>query len=569
MKQAMSKSKIGTGSRVLIIGLDGATFDLIKPWVSQGVLPTFKRLMEQGSWGELDVEIPPGTVPNWPSFATGKNPGKHGLIWWVKPDPKAEDYAVISSADLRGQTLWDIAGQHGLQVGVVNVPVTYPPQPVNGFLITGLLTPPNASHFTYPNQLKDEITAHVGEYRVFPQEFYKKGKEQAYLDDLHRTLEVRLETTRYLLQNKPWDLFAVVFGATDWVMHAYWKDHDPEHPKHNPAKASLYGNAIRSIYEHADKVLASLLELVDENTSVIIMSDHGAGPAWGRSMLNNWLLEIGLLKLKRTPLSQLKYRLWRLGFTQENVYPWVSKLGLLNMKAKKKIDPRRMGKKSLVRRIFLSYNDVDWTRTKAFTLGGMGQIHINVRGQKPHGCVEPGEEYEQICQYIIERVSEIKLPHTNKPFVERCYRRDELFHGEHEALMPDILLLPSDMRFMDSGLEFASNRMFAALGDISGAHRTNGVLMLTGANMQPGQELKEISIRDIAPTALHLLGLPVPDDMDGRVITEALSEAFMATDPIQRVSRAHQEIEEAQDGFASELEEELVRQRLAALGYLD
>lgn len=125
-------------NKVLIIGLDGSTFDLIKPWVAEGYLPNFKRLMAEAVWGELDVELPPGTVPNWPSFATGKNPGKHGLIWWTKPDPDNNDYTIVSSKDLRGQTLWDIAGSEGLNVGVVNVPVTYPAHPVNGLLITGL-----------------------------------------------------------------------------------------------------------------------------------------------------------------------------------------------------------------------------------------------------------------------------------------------------------------------------------------------------------------------------------------------------------------------------------------------
>jgi len=557
-----------TKTRVLIIGLDGATFDLIRPWVAQGHLPTFQRLMQEGAWGQLEVELPPGTVPNWPSFATGKNPGKHGLIWWVKRDPETNDFSVVSSADLRGQTIWDIAGQHGLKVGVVNVPVTYPPQPVNGFLISGLLTPPTADNFTYPDELKTELAANVGQYRVFPQTTYRKGNEAAYLEELHRTLEGRLQAARYLIQNKPWDLFAVVFGATDWVMHAYWKYHDPEHPRHNPAEGKLYGRAIQNIYQHVDKVLASLLELAnDANASVIIMSDHGAGPGVAKAQINNWLLKTGLLKLKRSPLSQFKHLMFRLGFTQENVYPWASRLGLLNARVKRTLDPRRKGRKSPLRRIFLSYNDVDWLRTKAFTFGGMGQIYINVKGRNRFGCVEPGAEYEQICETIIRRIKEIKVPRTGQPFVQRVYRRDELYHGKHNQTMPDLVLLPGDMRYLDSGVEFFSNQMFSELDGNSGAHRTNGVFMFCGPHAQPG-EVQGVSIRDIAPTTLHLLNLPVPQDMDGRVAAEVISPEFMAQHPVQTAA-VGDAAEKHSDGFASDQDEELVRQRLASLGYLD
>lgn len=557
-----------TRSRVLIIGLDGATFDLIRAWAAEGRLPTFQRLMDESAWGELQVDLPPGTVPNWPSFATGKNPGKHGLIWWVKRNPASNDFSVISSADLRGQTLWEIAGQHGLHVGVVNIPITFPPHPVNGFLITGLLTPPTAPTFTYPEGLRDELAANVGEYRVFPREAYRKGNEAAYLDDLHRTLEARYQSVRYLLQNKPWDLFAVVFGATDWVMHAYWKYHDPGHPRHDPAEGQLYGHAIRSIYEHVDRILAGLMELVDGHTSVVVMSDHGAGPAVAKSMINNWLMNIGLLKIKRTPLSRLKRFLFRLGFTPENLYPWAARLRLLNPRIKRSLDPRRKGRKSPLRRIFLSYNDVDWSRTKAFTFGGMGQIHINLKGRNPQGCVAPGQEYDQLCAEIIRSVGEIKIPGSDRPFVGRSYRREELYHGPNSDHMPDIVLLPSDMRYLDSGMEFFSNHLFSALDANSGGHRTNGVFVLWGPHARRSPDVQGISIRDIAPTVLHLLGLPVPNDMDGRVAAECLSTEFMASHPVQTATASSEPGPERQ-GFASDDEEALIRRRLAGLGYLD
>jgi predicted AlkP superfamily phosphohydrolase/phosphomutase len=430
-----------------------------------------------------------------------------------------------------------------------------------------LLTPPNAVYFTYPPDLLREIKEAVGDYRVFPKEHHRKGNEQNYLDDILRTMDIRQRAVQYLLKNKPWDLFCVVFGGTDWAMHAYWKYHDQNHPFHDPEEAKLFGNALRSVYQKADEVLEALLETVDESTHVFVMSDHGAGPGVGKSLINNWLLNIGLLKIKRSPISQLKYLLWRSGFTVENIFPLVFRLGL--MKFKRKIDPRRTGSKNIVRRIFLSYNDIDWSRTKAFTVGGMGQIHINLKGRHPLGCVEPGEEYENLCGYISERIKEITLPDSDQPFVKRVYRRDELFHGEHLKFMPDLILMPTDMRYLDSGIEFASNNLFLKVDAVSGAHRTNGVFIFRSPDGLNKDNLKGISIRDIAPTVLYLLGIPIPDDMDGRVITEIIAEEYLSEHPIQSMQTSEKDSIKREIGYESAIDEEMVRQRLADLGYLD
>jgi predicted AlkP superfamily phosphohydrolase/phosphomutase len=258
-----------------------------------------------------------------------------------------------------------------------------------------------------------------------------------------------------------------------------------------------------------------------------------------------------------------------LGFTPENLYPIVQRLGFLTMRVKKKVDPRRMGRKSLVRRVFLSYNDVDWARTKAFTMGGMGQIYVNVKGRHAQGCVEPGEEYDRVIDMITSRLPEIKLPNSDQPFVKTAFRRDDLYHGEHVETMPDIVIFPTDMGYLDLGVEFASNQLFTKIDAVSGGHRTNGVFVLTGAKVKGAQELKGVSIRDIAPTALHLLGLAVPDDMDGRVLTEALQVSFLAENPIRTISAAEVAEKTSQNGFASDEDEARIRERLAGLGYLD
>jgi predicted AlkP superfamily phosphohydrolase/phosphomutase len=381
--------------------------DLIRPYVEQGYLSTLARLLQEGASGELEVELPPGTVPNWPTFATGKNPGKHGLIWWLQRDSDTGALRVIDSTPLAGQTLWDLASDAGLRVGVVNVPATFPPRPVRGVLISGLLTPPASAEFTYPGTLRSELEARVGTYRVFPQQPNVKGNEAAYLQDLHDTLERRAAAVRYLLQRDPWELFVVVLSATDWVQHAFWKYQDPSHPRYDAMAGEAFSEAILSIYQHCDRVIASLLELIDEDTTVILMSDHGAGPAVGKAMINNWLLDMGLLRLRRQAITQFKYLLFRLGFTMENVYPWAARLGL--MRYKRQLDPRKSGGKGLLRRIFLSYEDVDWRKSHAYTFGGMGQVYINSQSRGALGCVEEAD-YEDVRNTLITRLSQVKLP---------------------------------------------------------------------------------------------------------------------------------------------------------------
>ncbi|MCA9245377.1 MAG: alkaline phosphatase family protein, partial [Phycisphaerales bacterium] len=212
----------------------------------------------------------------------------------------------------------------------------------------------------------------------------------AFLTRLYRTTDLRVETLTYLRGRSDWDFAMVVFNGTDTISHAMWKFMDSSHPLHDPAKAKKYGNAIRDYYSYVDAKLAAIVDELDDDTTLIIMSDHGFGPFHKFIHVNNWLMDQDFMAVKPGALAALKHRMFRLGFSPMNVYNTLMALGLGSLKR----EVVRGQGQGLMKTLFLSFDDVDWSRTKAYSLGNVGQIRINVAGREPFGCVARGEEYE-------------------------------------------------------------------------------------------------------------------------------------------------------------------------------
>ncbi len=550
--------------KVLVIGLDGATLDLIRPWAAEGKLPTLSRLMQEGAWGKLAAQIPPNSVPNWPSFATGMNPGKHGVTWWLSQ----EGSRLIDRRDIKGRPVWDIAGDQGRKVAVINVPVTYPPYQVNGVMVTGLLTPASATDYTYPPELKAELDAQVGGYRVTHTAVHRRGGEEEFLQDLLDLLDRQLRASLYLLKNHPWHLFIVVLGITDVIVHKFWQDLDPQHPQHTTEDEDRLRDIIPRAYQAVDNAVQSLLDQAGDGVHTCIMSDHGGGGFYEAFFTNNWLMDQGLLKIRRQGWSRLRYWLFRMGLTINTLFPManaiVARLG--GQKLKRRISPMNQGIGRLSG-LFLSEADIDWSRTKAYSAGGFGQIRINLRGRQPQGIVAPGDEFESLRDRIIQGLASVTVPSTGKPYLGRAYKSEELFHGPEFDRLPDIVCVPYDERYVDIGLGFISNKQFDTVSIVSGTHRLEGIVLLRGPDVQAGVELQGANIVDLAPTILYLLGLPVPDDMDGRVLVQALREERLRAQPVEFVSAASASTEEVARDLTKEEDEE-IRDHLRGLGYL-
>ena len=549
-------------NKVFVVGLDGGTFDLVRPWVEQGCLPTFRRLMEEGMAGDLIVELPPGTVPNWPSFMTGKNAGKHGVIHWFTRIRDFSKWSVVNSQSVQAKTVWEIVASHGKRFVSINVPVTYPPKALDeGLMITGLLTPPTAKIFTYPPELQKEIESAVGRYKVYADEIYREGKEEKFLASLMETLDIRFRTSRYLMDRYPWDLFMIVFSETDAVQHAFWKFIDPLHPKYDEKMARRFSKGILQIYQKIDSFLGEYLKTLTKGTTLIVMSDHGAGPFYKKFYTNNWLIGLGYLTVKKSFTSRSKYWFFRHGFTLQNIYRLLLKMRLENWR--RVVDKKESGE-SLIRKLFLSYEDVDWETTSAFAFGGFGQIYLNVKdheGDKRSSA----SAYKDLQNRIIQSLREVQTP-DGGALVEQIHTKENLYSGPHVSVLPDIVFMQK-RGYTDPGeYEFFSNKIFDEGVGASGSHRQNGLCLMWGEKVQSKAASQLPRIHDLVPTALYLLGLPVPSDMDGRVLLEALKDDWLDKHPVRYVSPEDRPGEEGSS--YSQDEEEQIKKTLRGLGYL-
>lgn len=562
MSEGLPKGK----AKVLVIGLDGATFDLIGPWVAAGRLPTLARLMTTGVHGPLQSTFPPMTGPAWTSFATGTNPGKHGLYDWIARQDNSYRFGPVTALDGKRPTLYGLLSAAGRRVCVFNVPMTYPPTPVNGLMISGMPAPNTNVTITYPAGLFSEILTAVGDYILYPDpgQAYSDSGVAAFLQRLYRCTELRLKTLAYLRQREEWDFCMVVFNGTDTISHALWKYGDPNHPLHDQPGYAKHGQAILDYYCYLDQQLQPIVDSLDNNTTLILMSDHGFGPFHKFIHVNNWLIQQKLMHIRPGLIPRLKQTAFQLGFAPMNVYNALMKLGL---GALKREVVRGQGQ-GLLKTLFLSFEDVDWRRTVAYSLGNIGQIYVNLSGREPLGAVRPGRDYEQVRDDIMGRLLELRDPATGEQVVEAVYRREELYHGPQLERAADILFMPRRLEYFGFGeYEFGSHKIIEAMKrGISGTHRMNGIFIAYGAAIRPGTSPHQARLIDLAPTIHYLLGVPIPAGMDGRVLQEIIQpgsrpEAIISNDD-------HWQQTAGADGLLTEAEKETLSGRLRSLGYV-
>ena len=311
-----------------------------------------------------------------------------------------------------------------------------------------------------------------------------------------------------------------------------------------------------------DRLLGEMLALLPDDVLVVILSDHGFGPFHKFFHINNWLVEQGWLKFKRTPLSQIKRLAFKLGVTPINALKWVTRLRMGGMR--KNVKRGRGG--GMLRRLFLSFNDVDWSRTKAFSVGNFGQVYLNVSGQRTEGSVRP-EEYEQLREDIARAAKALHDPQDGSQVVPTVYEREDVFHGLSTGRLPDLVLHTDRAKYVSFGhADFGSNKIIEPSTGQTGHHHMVGITGLKGPGVKVNLELPQASLLDLAPTILFYMGLPVPNYMDGRVLTEAFEEEFNDANPVQ-----YKDIDltdGALDGGVTDEEEALVLEKLRDLGYV-
>lgn len=552
-------------TKVLIIGLDGATLDLIKPWAENGLLPNLANIMKNGDYGKLLSVEPVVSAPAWVTFMTGTNPGKHGIYDFVYREDNSYRLRPTNRTHIKTPTLWTILSQLGSKVGVVNVPMTYPPEAVNGFMVSGLGTP-NYKTFTYPPELSEELINRG--YRVNRKMYYPENDLDGFLEDTFDLIESIHQTTKELISEHPWDLFMVVFRDTDDVSHGFWHYMDTSHPKHVPN--SPYQNTILRLYQQLDNYIGELVTLAGDETNVIIMSDHGFGPQYKDVYLNEWLRREGYLATKHVPPQHSAFS--KLGITRSNISKWLRKAHLGKVES---LIKDILGDKIeiLPKTSFPDFSEgIDWEHTKAYSYGYQGQIYINLAGREPHGIVKPGDEYNALINEISQKLMELTDPDDGKPVVDNILRASELYTGDYQSKAPDLVLVMRGHTYI--------TRLGYELGSISGSifenspvnetggHMPDGVLITQGpAFKNHGREAKTAWLGDITPTVLHIMGCPIPDWMDGRVLIERLNSEYAQKEITITDSPFVVSIHD-KNALSDEEENEIMK-RLSDLGYLN
>jgi predicted AlkP superfamily phosphohydrolase/phosphomutase len=555
-------------SRVLIIGLDSATFDLIEPWVAQGLLPNLARLMQEGAYGRLASTLQPTTAPAWVSFMTGMNQGKHGLYDFVRRRADKYSLDVTNGSHVAVPLMFETLSQLGRRVITVNIPYSYPPRPVNGIMIGGPFAPAVTHELVYPPEVFDTLKEIAPDYFVIPDYDPRAAEPLAHFASrLQREIELREQVSLALMQREAWDVFTVVIMATDEVQHTFW--HCMEAPDDSPL--AQYRHVIRDIYQRCDAAVGSLIEAAQRDErplDVLVLSDHGAGRFEWMVNLNRWLADEGLLRFNVERSSSI--RQLRSSLVQKSAYAYRHHVPA----ATRTFIRNRLGSKrfSRVQEEFQSAvvsDTIDWAWTQAYSLGAGGNIFINLQGREPLGCVA-ADEYEQVRQCIIDGLMLLRAPDTDQLMVAKVYRREDLYHGAQLDQAPDLIIQWADYAYWGRGFYGPQQPVFEkpqffdfSAQPLTGSHRPDGILIARGPHVQSGARITGGRLIDIAPTVFHLLGYMPPAEMDGRVLDDMLVMSAESLSPTTTVS--------AKTGGSLEYTPEeaaLISDHLRALGYL-
>lgn len=535
-------------SRVLIIGLDGATFDVMNPLIEAGRMPNFQRFINRGVAGTLLSTRPPITPAAWTTFMTGKGPGRHGILDFEKYDAFKHELTFNSTYEIREKTLWELLSEKGLRVGAINVPMTYPPKPINGFSISGFETPSIDAEFTYPPELKDEIFKEIPNYNYRTNWKRKTLGGQAVLkenlDYICNSFDQGWKLTHYCGEKFGWDVLMVVFKLVDNLQHKAWKYLDPKTAHKYPRRAEMAAECFRRL----DDVLGQLFSYAeDKKATVAIMSDHGHGSLDGKVQPNLLLKRWGYLSLRSG---------WQQAATRTEY--WLHRL------TKGKATRFEQGSRGVERDLA-----VDWSRTKACVMhaGIYGFLYLNLEGRGPHGIVK-SDQYEELRNEIAEKLRAVTDTDKEGNRI-RCFPnifKPEQLYGcsrDENPNMPDLLLAPHPGLAVVRKIRGLRPVRWCSTHRLEGTHREEGILAFGGPNIQSGLKL-DAHIADLTPTILASLGLRVPVDMEGQVLSNVFTEqpTIEHEPPVRKVADAASEV-------YSEEDRKILEERLSDLGYLE
>ncbi len=459
--------------KVFVFGIDGAFPEYIfGEWLDE--LPNIKNLVENGSYARLNSTIPPLSGTAWTSIMTGKQPSDTGIFEYVyRKNFSYEDLNVITSNNLKEKTIWQIISEHHKKSVVCYSLLTWPIKPFNGCLIAGALTPSGQDiKSVYPNELKQELLDVFGEIPPPDIPNFRSLSEEEIIQETTKLTEKQLDLAKYLLKNKDWELFIEIVGLSDRMNHSFWKYVDKEHRRYDPA--NKFKDTLKNYYKLVDKRLGEFIKLLDNDTTIVILSDHGIKRLDNRVNLTDWLINQGYLVLKDTIKTKTEF----------------------NLKM------------------------VDWEKTKVFAIGAYeGQIFINLKGREPRGIVDQ-EEYDNLVEELILKIKQISGD-DGKKLDTRFFRKKDFFKGKCEDIAPDIIIYFDNLQYGCNNSIIGNETLWnieTAKGGDDSCHSPQGIFIIKN-NLKKGKgNIGEIEAIDIAPTILSELGTEIPEDMRGKTI---------------------------------------------------
>ena len=562
--------------KIFIIGLDAATWDVLKSWSEKGELRNIAELLSKSGSGELQSSIPPLTPPAWTSFMTGCNPGKHGIYNFMERREGSYGMRYSNAGSRRARTLWRELNEGGHSTGVVNVPFTYPPERLEGFQVSGMDTPSERSAFVHPPELKEELEREMGALNLeirYLGAMSTDARRDAVLEGMRKLDEQWTRVALHALEKHPCEVMMVTFMSIDTVQHYFWHYMDEGHFLHDAKGAGRYGEAIKDVYRRLDESVGRILEKLPEDCTVLVVSDHGGGPVSDRTVyLNRYLAQLGLLAYK-AEAGGVGSRLTR--------WMYDAVRGVLGSDQKKWLAHRFPALRERMENAATSFANIDWKRTKAYcseVLAYPPSIFLNMKGEQPEGTVEEGER-EGLIEHLIEKMGELRDPRDGSAIIPRVYRREELFTGEYAGQGPDLVLdwwsgggfsaSPSLVEEQGEPVLRIRERAPMAEPEWSGTHRLHGILIAKGPQIQAGGKAEGARLVDMMPTILYLMDMEIPAGLDGRVLTELVRPEYLAAHPVRGAGGGYEGKTEGESTPYSAEEAAEVEERLKALGYVD
>ena len=522
-------------THVYVVGLDGVPPPLLEQGIAQGRLPTLGRLRDAGASGVTHSTIPPISMLAWSTFATGRDPGNHGVFNFMLKEPASHQYRFADASVLRDNTIpvWEYLDAEGRASGTVNVMPGYPPSRTRGYHVADHITTPKNAHFVSPDWLQMELDDLVSGYEpALPSDLTTDaGKDavQEYLDRFLRTERDNVTVANYLVERFDCALTTIVFSGPDVLLHNVGHLRDETHSAFRPALADQFGDAPLDLLKLYDRFLDRMTEQMGDDDLLFVLSDHGHGSIERTINLNAWLYQNGYLALDRDLWTRLKvfgynylFDYVESGLRKTGLYHWLKRTVARSSSGDDGTD--------LARLVTLSQDDIDWSETAAFTVSADGQLYLNSASQYEAGTVEP-RRHESVKADLRRDLLDVRDPETGDQVFEDILDGSVVYDGQYESVGPDLVAVPKPGHEITFPQTMQTNRTFQPPEKPS-SHTSfrerDGIFIAWGSDVVL-RDAVEMGLTDFAPTVLALLGVPVPVAMDGDVRDDLVQRQLPST----------------------------------------